>query len=178
VNQCILISGCSGGGKSTLLAELKQRGQSTIDEPGRRIVAEEKAGTGAALPWVDMEAFAHRAIAVALSDLVKAEREPGLVFFDRGLIDAAVALQSASGVPFRVTLGDKMHYAKTVFLAPPWPEIFSQDEDRRLGLDAAIEEFEQLEFTLRDLGYGICFLPKASVRNRADFMLDNIVNQQ
>jgi predicted ATPase len=174
--QCILISGCSGGGKSTLLAELKQRGHSTIEEPGRRIVAEEKAGTGAALPWVDMEAFAHRAIAVARSDLVKAESEPGLVFFDRSLIDAAVALQSATGVPLRETVGEKMHYAKTVFLAPPWTEIFAQDEDRRHGLNAAIEEFERLEFALQDLGYLTCLLPKASVRARADFMLDRIEN--
>ena len=37
----VTISGCSGGGKSTLLSELRRRGFATIDEPGRRIVADE-----------------------------------------------------------------------------------------------------------------------------------------
>ncbi len=40
-NHLVVISGCSGGGKSTLLAELSRRGHMTIEEPGRRIVAEE-----------------------------------------------------------------------------------------------------------------------------------------
>jgi predicted ATPase len=37
----VTISGCSSGGKSTLLVELRRRGFAMIDEPGRRIVAEE-----------------------------------------------------------------------------------------------------------------------------------------
>ena len=88
-----MISGCSGGGKSTLLAELAGRGYAVVEEPGRRIVQEELAGSGAALPWVDAAAFARRAITVALADRMAARRLNGWVFFDRGLIDAAAALQ-------------------------------------------------------------------------------------
>jgi predicted ATPase len=58
----VTISGCSGGGKSTVLAELQQRGFATIEEPGRRIVAEEIKRDGRALPWIDPVAFAGRAI--------------------------------------------------------------------------------------------------------------------
>ncbi|MBQ2262738.1 MAG: AAA family ATPase, partial [Loktanella sp.] len=58
----VIISGCSGGGKSTLLLELKRRGFETVEEPGRRIVLEELRGDGKALPWVDLEAFARKAI--------------------------------------------------------------------------------------------------------------------
>ena len=36
-----MISGCSGGGKSTLQEELGQRGYATVEEPGRRIVKEQ-----------------------------------------------------------------------------------------------------------------------------------------
>ncbi|WP_430985828.1 AAA family ATPase, partial [Escherichia coli] len=64
----VVISGCSGGGKSTLLAELKARGHAVVEEPGRRIIAEETARGGLALPWVDLAAFLHRAIEMALSD--------------------------------------------------------------------------------------------------------------
>lgn len=93
-SRLIVISGCSGGGKSTLLAELARRGYSTVEEPGRRIVRAELAGTGEALPWIDPEAFARRAIALALADLAAAQQLAGDVFFDRGVVDAAVALET------------------------------------------------------------------------------------
>jgi predicted ATPase len=38
LDRFVVISGCSGGGKSTLLAELARRGYRTVEEPGRRIV--------------------------------------------------------------------------------------------------------------------------------------------
>jgi predicted ATPase len=68
MDRFVVISGCSGGGKSTLLAELGRCGHTVVDEPGRRIVVEEMKGGGSALPWVDAAAFARRAIAMALAD--------------------------------------------------------------------------------------------------------------
>jgi len=177
MNQSILISGCSGGGKSALLAELRRRGQWTVAEPGRRVVAEEKTGTGAALPWVNLEAFAHRALKMAHEDLRTAAHKIGFVFFDRGLIDAAVALQVATGVDIHETLGPEKHYATDVFLAPPWPENFKQDEDRRHGFDQAVAEYERLAIALRELGYSITLLPKTSIKNRADFVLERLEGQ-
>jgi predicted ATPase len=37
VNRWVVISGCSGGGKSALLSEFARRGYRTVDEPGLRI---------------------------------------------------------------------------------------------------------------------------------------------
>jgi predicted ATPase len=62
VNRFVVISGCSGGGKSTLLIELGRRGYATVGEPGRRIVKEEMLGEGSALPWANEIAFARRAV--------------------------------------------------------------------------------------------------------------------
>ena len=99
MNRFVIISGCSGGGKSTLLSELDRRGHGVVEEPGRRIVAEELAGTGDALPWVDTAAFARRAIAMSLRDREEAAKRRGWIFFDRGLIDAAAALEYATRTP-------------------------------------------------------------------------------
>jgi predicted ATPase len=41
VERFVVISGCSGGGKSTLIAELGPRGHAVVGEPGQRIVKEE-----------------------------------------------------------------------------------------------------------------------------------------
>src|SRR5262245_22881908 len=101
----VTISGCSGGGKSALLQELRQRGCATIAEPGRRIVAEELKRRGRALPWVDAAAFARRAIEVSVADLMVADTSARWVFFDRGLIDAAAALGHLTGEPVVESLG-------------------------------------------------------------------------
>lgn len=173
-NTLTLITGCSGGGKSTLLDALSSRGYETISEPGRRIVAAANAESGENLPWVDMKAFARCALDMARSDYRSASRMVGNVFFDRGMIDAAVALQAAGGEPYRETLGQKLHYSKTVFLAPPWPELFVEDEERRHGFKSASEEYHRLEVALDDLGYHTCVLPKVSVDDRVVFILDKL----
>jgi predicted ATPase len=171
LNSFVVISGCSGGGKSTLLAELARRGHAVIEEPGRRIVKEEQAGSGAALPWVDGAAFARRAVAMALADRAEAMQRSGWVFFDRGLIDAAAALEFQTGEPALETVAGPHRYHERVFLAPPWPQIFVADDERRRGFDAAVAEYERLIRAFSVLGYETVILPKATVAERADFVL-------
>ncbi|WLP53293.1 AAA family ATPase [Agrobacterium fabrum] len=173
MNRFIILSGCSGGGKSTLLAELARRGFATVEEPGRRIVIEETRNGGTALPWIDIQAFARRAIAMALEDRRVTPKE-GLVFFDRGLIDAASALHHISGDRFIDTLRDTHRYNSLVFLTPPWPEIYRSDDERKHGFDAAVEEYERLVRDYEGLGYDIVVLPKSAVAERADLILTRI----
>ncbi|MHA3914198.1 AAA family ATPase [Halovulum sp. GXIMD14793] len=170
----ILITGCSAGGKSTLLAALAAAGHRVVTEPGRRIVAEELAGDGRALPWVDMAAFARRAVDMARADLDGLADFSGTVFFDRGLIDAAIALHHAAGVPVQRTLGDRRPYNDPVFLAPPWPELFKQDAERRHDLKEAREEYDRIAETLHRLGYQVRLLPKVSVEARMAFVLGQL----
>ena len=48
--QHVVLSGCSGGGESTLLAELASRGFETGAEPGRKILQQALNGAGVAFP--------------------------------------------------------------------------------------------------------------------------------
>jgi predicted ATPase len=171
VNRFVVISGCSGGGKSTLLIELGQRGYATVEEPGRRIVREEIFGAGLTLPWVNGAAFARRAIEIALADRAAASRETGWVFFDRGLLDAAAALQHLSGEPTLANLGEAHRYHRKVFLAPPWPEIYVTNSERRHSLNEAVAEYQRLLYLFPLLGYEVTILPKAGVHERANFVL-------
>jgi predicted ATPase len=166
----VVISGCSGGGKSTLLNELGQRGHTTVEEPGRRIVKEELLGDGRALPWVDEIAFARRTIALAIADLAEASVQGGWVFFDRGLIDAAAALQHLTGEPITPVL-QQHRFHHRVFLAPPWPEIRVTDTERRHSFDAGVAEYRRLIEVYPSLGYEVTIVPRASVSERADFVL-------
>jgi predicted ATPase len=104
VTRRIVISGCSGGGKSTIVAALAAQGFQTCPEPGRRIVQEERAMGGTALPWVDAAAFADRAVAMAITDHGAAG--PGITFFDRSLIDAVTWFErSATPLPGQDPVG-------------------------------------------------------------------------
>jgi predicted ATPase len=170
-DRFVVLSGCSGGGKSTLLAELARRGHSVVEEPGRRIVREEQARGGTALPWVDAEAFIHRAIEMALEDRRLAEVMPGLVFFDRGLFDAISALTDMTGEPALHELGKRHRYHPTVFLTPPWQEIYEADAERKHGLAQAEAEYVRLVRDYRLLDYAVLEVPKLPVIERADWIL-------
>lgn len=170
-DRLVVISGCSGGGKSSLLAELKARGHRVVEEPGRRIIAAEAAGGGSALPWIDLAAFLRRAIGMAIADHAAAVAHDGRTFFDRGLIDAAAALQALTGDDVLRPLAAAHRYHRRMFMAPPWPEIYVTDDGRRHGFDAAVAEYQRLATTYPALGYEVGALPKISTAARADFVL-------
>lgn len=174
MNRLVLISGCSGGGKSTLLAGLAVRGFAVVDEPGRRIVKQELEGDGHALPWIDMAAFARRAIEMTIKDHATARLQTGWTFFDRGLVDATVALQHATGEPIREDLIAENRYHEKVFLTPPWQEIYLTDPERRHGFAEAVAEYDRLTEVLPRLGYEIVVLPKAEISDRVDFILNRL----
>ena len=157
-----------------MIAELAKRGYAVVDEPGRRIVKEELSRGGSALPWVDAVSFARRAIAIALADRAASGSSDGWVFFDRGLIDAAAALEHMTGEPVLAPLGQANRYHRRVFLAPPWPEIYETDPERRHGLDVALTEYSRLLETYPSLGYEVLILPKIGVSERADFILNTL----
>ncbi|WP_371345421.1 AAA family ATPase [Ancylobacter sp. IITR112] len=177
MDRFVVISGCSGGGKSTLLAELARRGCAVVEEPGRRIVSEQLLSGGSALPWLDLAAFARRAIALALDDRAAARQHSGWVFFDRGLIDAVAALASAMATPLDRAFCDAHRYNRRVFLTPPWPEIYAGDAERRHDFSVALAEYDRLRDAYPALGYEVTILPKVSVSARADIVLGTLAEE-
>jgi predicted ATPase len=176
MDRYILISGCSGGGKSSLLGELHQRGHNTIEEPGRRIVTQQIAEGGDALPWTNLAAFASKSMNVSREDRKQAEGCAGLVFFDRGLVDAACALEHATGIQ-SLQLVASERYHQRVFLTPPWPDIYITDSERKHGFEAAVAEYNRLLLAFGQLNYDIQILPFMSVHERADFVLSKVLER-
>lgn len=158
-----------------MLAELGQRGYSVVEEPGRRVVTAELKSDGRALPWIDMRAFLSRTIGLALNDLSSAKASSGPVFFDRGLVDALAALVAATGdVPDERLIQEARQYHRRVFMLPPWPEIYVQDNERRHDLGQASSEYERLLKVYPAYGYDLQFVPMLTVPQRADFVLSQL----
>ena len=167
MTRFVVVSGASGGGKSTLIAELAAQGLSTVPEPGRRIVAAALAGDGCGLPWQQPAEFARRAVALALQDWHAAHGLTAPVVFDRGLLDAVAAFEHETGALPPEAEGLGTRYDRQVWMAPPWPDLFHTDAERRHDQASALAEYRRLCAFLPRFGYETRELPKLSVADRA-----------
>ena len=167
-----VISGCSGGGKSTLLLELEKRGYTVFPEPGRQIVQEQQSVDGDGLPWKNVVKFAELCVSRAMYFYNAALLLDAPVFFDRSVIDNISGIERLElpvPVYFPKTLR-QYRYARRVFLVPPWPEIFAQDTERKHSFTEAEQEFYGLQQAYQANHYEVVLIPKLSVHERADFV--------
>jgi predicted ATPase len=59
-------------------------------------------------------------------------------------------------------------------MMPPWPEIFSNDNERKHSFEDAVSNYATLLPTYARLGYQIVLVPKLDVSARADFVVNCI----
>jgi predicted ATPase len=178
-DRLVLLSGCSGGGKSSLLAELGRRGWPIYEEPGRQIVKEQVFIGGDALPWDNVEKFVELTISRSIHNLAMAARAGRVAFFDRGIIDQISGLEQLSRpVPAPLeAAAERFRCHETVFMLPPWPEIFRTDAERRHGFEEAAAGSAALLRTYARFGYRLVEVPKLEIGARADFILDGLAAQ-
>ncbi len=172
----VAISGCSGGGKSSLLAELAARGFRTFAEPGRQIVKEQMAIGGHALPYINDRDFGELCISRTMNRMIEAGGAKDYVFFDRGLIDPIAYFDYAGlDVPAHwMRAAELFRFNARVFLVPPWPEIFDNDAERRHSFAEALAQYKTLPLTYERFGYTPVIVPRAPVADRADFILRSL----
>jgi len=174
----IVVTGCSGGGKSTLLAELARLGEQVFEEPGRQIVKEQDLIGGPAMPWTNSPGFAELCLSRSMHNIALALRSGRRAFFDRGIVDAYgsfehVGLQAPDH--FRHA-AERLRYNSEVFVVPPWPEIFAMDAERRHDLDAALAAHADLVATYQQLGYRLIEVPRIEPRARAEFVVAHLAH--
>ncbi|MHC5231035.1 AAA family ATPase [Brucella sp. LJL56] len=172
-HQCfIIISGGPGSGKSTLIDALERQGFSRTVEAGRAIIQDQVAIGGKALPWSDRALFAELMLSWEMRSHAMAEQQRGTVFFDRGVPDV-IGYLTLCNLPIPQHMEEaarQNRYNRTVFLTPPWAEIFGQDAERKQDFEEAVRTFEAMDKTYRRFGYEIALLPKSSVEERVSFI--------
>jgi predicted ATPase len=62
-------------------------------------------------------------------------------------------------------------YDRRVFIAPPWPDIFRQDSERRQSFAEAVRTNEAMVATYGEYGYELIELPRSSVAERVRFVV-------
>lgn len=171
-----VVTGGPGAGKTTLLDALAARGHATTEEAGRAIIRDQTAIGGSALPWADRSAFAELMLSWEIRSYRGAAAASGPVFFDRGVPDVAGYLRVCGlEVPPHVSRAVAIfRYAPAVFIAPPWPDIFGQDAERKQTLDEAERTYAAMAATYQAAGYNLVELPRAPVEARAAFVLETL----
>ncbi|GAA2795589.1 AAA family ATPase [Saccharopolyspora taberi] len=169
-----VLTGGPGSGKSTLIDQLESMGFARSEEAGRGIIRDQAAIGGAALPWHDRQLFAELMLSWELRSYRLAEAATSTVLFDRGVPDVIGYLR-VEGLPVPEHVhraAREFRYRTQVFVAPPWPEIYVRDEERKQSPEVAERTYEAMVDAYTECGYELVELPRVSVRERAEFVVD------
>jgi len=159
-----------------MIEGLRQRGFRSAPEAGRAVIQDQAAIEGRALPWSDRLLFAELMLAWDIRSYHLAEEHQSPVFFDRGIPDVLGYLRLSNlPVPEHMNKAAALFpYSRTVFIAPPWKEIFRQDHERKQDFDQAIRTYDALAATYKALDYKLVEIPRIPVEQRARFILDHL----
>ncbi|GME48293.1 MULTISPECIES: AAA family ATPase [unclassified Pantoea] len=171
-----ILTGGPGSGKSTIVDAIIKRGFWSSKEAGRGVIQDQVNIGGDALPWANQTAFAELMLSWEMRSWHEAEGQTKPCFFDRGVPDVVGYLRlSGLNVPSHLENAiEKFRYNPTVFIAPPWRDIYVQDKERKQAFDIAIETYNAMMKTYREYDYRLIELPCVSVEDRVDFILSTI----
>lgn len=171
-----IVTGGPGSGKSTLIDALERKGFTRSVEAGRGIIRDQMAVGGTALPWYDPAAYAELMLCWEMRSHHIARAHAGPVIFDRGVPDIVGYLRlTGLPVPAHVDKAARTFgYNRRVFLAPPWPEIFEQDAERKQDFGEAEQTCRVMIETYASYGYDLVELPLTPVEERARFVMDRL----
>lgn len=173
----VVITGGPGSGKSTLIDHLHGTGYARSVEAGRGVIQDQRAIGGSALPWADRALFAELMLCWELRSYRTATAAAGAtapVLFDRGVPDIVGYLR-LEGLPVPAHLhaaARTFRYHHRVLIAPPWPEIYEQDEERTQSYAQAERTYASMADVYTAYGYELVHLPLAPVEERARFVTD------
>lgn len=174
VNRYI-ITGAPCTGKSTLISSLKSEGFPVFDEVARKVIAEQLEKRSSKVPWLDNIGFSELVITQQQKDYNSASSP--INFYDRGIPDVLAYIKhfntKKEWLKFEPIV--KQHsYTPTLFLLPPWKEIYQNDKERLESFDDALKIHHALVETYSYFNYKIIEVPLASNKERLNFILKHI----
>ena len=173
-NNFYVITGGPGGGKTSLLDLLAAKGYSYVPETAREII-KQRLSQGLP-PRPDAATFAQQMFLKDFENYISNTGMKSLLFFDRSFLDSAHLLYNSGAGSYEKIKGTHLihRYNQKVFITPPWKEIYSNDSERDQTFEQAIEVYDNLYnwYTLHK--YDVITIPKGTIENRANFILDRV----
>lgn len=172
--RLFVLTGGPGSGKTTLIEALQRAGFACMVEAGRSIIQDQMEIGGRALPWSDPVLFAEMMLCWEMRSYRSAQGHAGPVFLDRGVPDVVGYLRLVgAAVPAHMQkAAATFRYEPRVFIMPPWPQIFTQDSERKQTLQEAERTYDAMVETYTSLGYTLTTVPRMPVDDRVRFIID------
>lgn len=171
-----VITGGPGAGKTAIVDNLARRGFPTVAETGRDILRQQAVIGGNAVHWGDAASYCELMLSRGMADYERMLAETdGPVFFDRGITELVGYCRLIGiDVPEHVRKAAELYrYNGTVFLAPPWPEIYANDPLRRQDAEEAMRTSALAGAVYAEYGYTVVEIPKLPVKERATFVVQH-----
>lgn len=173
--QIYIITGGPGFGKTELIDALGAEGFLVSGEFARDLILSQTESGGEILPWKDAQLF-QQTILNKRKAFFESVPQDAVAFADRAIPDQlAFARYRGFGTPdILLNAAHEYRYATTVFVTPPWPEIYRNDSIRSETFSEAVK-IHQIVFEIyRNLNYRINELPLVPTAERVQYLLKNL----
>jgi predicted ATPase len=160
-----VITGGPSVGKTTIIADLAQRGYTVVEEFATQIIKE-----GKILPWVDRMGFQQEVLRRQLAAEAALKDYDGPVFLDRGSFDGeAYYINDRLPVPSIFAQLDPSSY-HLAFLIDELP-FFEKNEVRREDIEFTRQITRVLELCYRRRHVHVIRVPAMEPKARTDFVI-------
>ncbi len=178
-NPYYIITGAPSTGKTSILNILRDRGYVCHQEIAREIIRENLDTGTDIFPWNDMHRFSDLVLE-RMKTLVQTFDPSAIQFLDRSMVDLIGYMKFANeNIPDHyVKEAMAVGYARKVFFLPIWPDIYTQDEERKENIEEAMAIGDALADTYEALGFELIQVPHASVEERVSFILSQCEEHQ
>lgn len=173
--RIVLIGGPSTG-KTTLLNALKDSGQTCYAEISRTVTRAAQEEGIAQLFLTDPLLFSQKLLEYRIIQFKDAEKEKQpYVFIDRGIPDVVAYMDYMNQeYPAYFKEACQEYRYDQIFILPPWQEIHTTDGERYENFEQATAIQDNLIKTYTQYGYDLIKIPKASVEERLNFVMNHI----
>ncbi len=183
MQQRIVITGAPGTGKTSIIKNLEASSYFCYHEVIRDFTleatkdSEDTTFVSNPLTFVkDPFEFNTKILKGRIDQYLQSQQQDeSTIFFDRAIPDVLAYMDffNQKYSPDFIEACEKYRY-NTVFLLPPWEEIYVSDNERFESFDEAKQIHYHLEKTYRAYQYNVELVPFGPVKERIDFILNSI----
>lgn len=173
--KIILLIGGPSSGKTTLINHLETEGHICYPEISREVILKAREEGVDYLFLENPMLFSERLLEGRIKQYQNAVNEEKPVFIDRGIPDVVAYMDFIGDTyPAEFIAACETYKYDKVFLLPPWEEIYTSDAERYESYEEASKIHNYLVDTYTKYGYELHEVPKMSVEERFQFIINHI----